>query len=182
MTTPLHMVGGRLVAPVNENDHVIGSPTAPVTLVEYGDFQCPFCGAAHPIVQEVLRRRQAVVRFVYRHFPLTNVHPYAESTAEAAEAASVRGRFWPVHDWLFEHQDRIDPRSLAAGLDDLGLDGPVIGAEAASHRYLSRVRSDFVGGVHSGVNGTPTFFINGHRHDGGYSSAELLRAVDEAAS
>jgi protein-disulfide isomerase len=181
MTTPLYTVGGRLVVPVNDTDHAIGPQTARVSLVEYGDFQCPFCGAAHPIVQEVLRRREEVVRFVYRHFPLTNVHPYAETAAEAAEAAAARGRFWMVHDWLFEHQDRLDPRSLAAGLDELGLDGQVIGSEAASHRYLGQVRSDFVGGVHSGVNGTPTFFINGRRHDGGYSTAELLRAVDEAA-
>jgi len=182
MTTPLSTAGGMLVVPINDTDHVAGPRDAPVTLVEYGDYQCPYCGAAHPIVRELLRQRHDVLRFAYRHFPLTNVHPYAEMAAEVAEAAGARGQFWPVHDWLFEHQDRLDPRYLLAGLAGLGLDAEAIADEVSRHRYLSKVRSDFVGGVHSGVNGTPTFFVNGFRLDGGYSIPELTFAVDEAAA
>jgi protein-disulfide isomerase len=117
-----------------------------------------------------------------RHFPLTNAHAHAESAAEASEAAAARDPFWRVYDWMFEHQDRLDMPSWIQGLAGLGLDGQVIRTEVLSHRYLNRVRSDFVGGVHSGVNGTLTFYVNGLCHDGGYSRAELLRAVDEAAA
>jgi protein-disulfide isomerase len=181
VSTPLQSTGGWLAVPVNDQDHVLGPAEAPVTLVEYGDYQCPYCGTAHPIVQALLRRR-GDVRFVYRHFPLTNVHPYAELAAEAAEAAGARRRFWHVHDWLFENQDQIDPAYLIAGLEELGLDGETIASEIRIHGYLNKIRADFVGGVRSGVNGTPTFFVNGVRHEGGYSLPELESAVDEAAA
>ena len=181
MRTPLSSQGGQLVAPLDDSDHVLGPPTAPVTLLEYGDYQCPFCGAAHPIVIELLRHRPDTVRYAFRHFPMTNVHPIAESAAEVAEAAGARERFWQVHDWLFTHQDNLDPDSLRAELRELDLDADAIIEEERSHRYQGKVRNDFVSGVHSGVNGTPTFFVNGMRHDGGFTMPELMAAVDHAA-
>jgi protein-disulfide isomerase len=182
MTTPFRTTTGRLAAPVTDEDHIRGPATAPVTLVEYGDYQCPYCGMAHPIVQELLRERPDVVRFVFRHFPLTNVHPFAEVAAETAEAAGARQRFWQMHDWLFEHQDQFDPVHLAAGVEEVGLPVDEVIQEVNDHIYLDRIRRDFVSGARSGVNGTPTFFINGLRHDGGYALPELLAAVDQAAT
>jgi protein-disulfide isomerase len=182
MTTPLLSARARLVVPVTERDHTLGPVDAPVTLVEYGDYQCPYCAQAYPIVGELLGRRQDTVRFVYRHFPLTNVHPFAEMAAEAAEAAGAKRRFWPMHNWLFEHQEELDATTILAGAEAVGLDDEAIAGAIRGHQYLDKVRSDFVGGVHSGVNGTPTFFINGDRHDGGYSLPELEFAVDEAAA
>ena len=182
MTTPFQVSSGRLAVPVGEEDHIRGEAGAPVTLVEYGDYQCPYCGMAHPIVAELLRQRRGIVRLVYRHFPLANVHRFAELAAEVAEAAGVRGRFWQMHDWLFEHQDLIDPVNLRLAVEGLGMDAKAVADEVDAHVYLSRIRRDFIGGVRSGVNGTPTFFINGVRHDGGYSLVELEHAVDEAAA
>jgi len=121
------------------------------------------------------------MRFAYRHFPLINVHPYAEPAAEAAEAAGARGRFWPVHDWLFANQDRLNPVTLIAALVDMGLDGQAIAAEIQDHKFLNKVQSDFVSGIRSGVNGTPTFFINGMRYESGHSLPELATAVEAAA-
>jgi protein-disulfide isomerase len=181
LTSPLTTTDGRLAVPLDDRDHVLGPEDAPVTLVEYGDYQCPYCGRAHPIVQELLRRRTSVIRFAYRHFPLINVHPYAELAAEAAEAAGARGRFWPFHDWLFANQDLLSPATLIAGLVDMGLDGEAVAGELRDHNYLDKVRSDFVSGVRSGVNGTPTFFINGMRYEGGHSLPEMVTAVDAAA-
>ena len=178
----LQATGSRLAVPVNENDHVRGPADAPVTLVEYGDYQCAYCGMAYPIVEDLLRQRQATVRFVYRHFPLTDVHPYAETAAETAEAAGARGRFWPAHHWLFQNQDRLDPLYLIAGLDGLGLNAEAIADDLETHRYSDLVRADFLGGMRSGVNGTPTFFVNGLRHLGGYGLRDLLTVVDAAAA
>jgi protein-disulfide isomerase len=178
VTSPLTTTGGRLALPVDDRDHVLGPEDAPVTLVEYGDYQCPYCARAHMVVQELLRQR--TIRFAYRHFPLINVHPYAEPAAEAAEAAAARGRFWPFHDWLFANQDRLDPVTLIAALAGMGLDGQAIAAELRNHEFLDKVQSDFVSGVRSGVNGTPTFFLNGMRYEGGHSLPELMTAVDAA--
>jgi protein-disulfide isomerase len=180
-TTPLETATSHLRQPLTDDDHVLGAPQAPVTLVEYGDYQCPFCGAAYPIVNELLRLRPDTARLVYRHFPLTNVHQYAETAAELAEAAAARGRFWPMHDWLFTHQDELDPPHLVVGVDRVGLPAEEVGQELNAHVYRDRVQRDFVGGVRSGVNGTPTFFVNGIRHDQGYQLPSLLAAVDAAA-
>ncbi|MBY8873824.1 DsbA family protein [Micromonospora sp. PLK6-60] len=180
MTTPLQ-VTAKLRTPVGEHDHVRGPVDAPVTVVEYGDFQCRYCGAAYPNLAELLRQRADTVRLVYRHFPIANVHPYAENAAEMAEAAGRRDRFWPMHDWLFEHQDQLDPVHLALGVQQLGLPADELAAEVAGQAYADRVRGDFVGGIRSGVNAAPTLFVNDVRHDGGYDLAELLAAVDAAA-
>ncbi|PWR07353.1 disulfide bond formation protein DsbA [Micromonospora sicca] len=182
MTTPLQVTTARLRIPVTEVDHARGPAEAPVTLVEYGDFQCRFCGAAHANLTELLRQRADQVRLVYRHFPIANVHPYAESAAEVAEAAGRRGRYWEMHDWLYEHQDQLDPVHLSLGVEQLGLPPDEIDAEVTGHAHADRVRRDFVGGIRSGVTGTPTLFVNEVRHDGGYDLADLLAAVDAAAN
>ncbi len=171
---------GRLVEPVGDRDHVRGPATAPVTLVEYGDYQCPYCGQAFPVVEQLLAERPSTIRYAYRHFPLTNLHPYAEYAAEAAEAAAARGRFWEMHDWLFQHQDQLGLRTLPPIAQALGLPASDVEREINEHVYLGRIRADFVGGVRSGVNGTPTFYVNGVRHDQGPSLDELRLAVDNA--
>jgi protein-disulfide isomerase len=181
MTTPFTVPPARLVLPVTDDDHIIGPETAPVTLVEYGDYQCPYCGFAYPAVKELLRLRGDVVRFAFRHFPLMEVHPFAELAAETAEAAGVRGRFWQMHDWLFEHQELIDPVHLAQGIADVGLPADEVVDEVNKHVHLDRIQRDFASGVRSGVGGTPTFFVNNFRHEGGYSVPELVDAVDQAA-
>ena len=182
MSTPLQVTAGRLRVPVTDEDHIRGPADAPATLVEYGDFQCPHCGTAYRSLDEVLRQRPETVRLIFRHFPLTNVHPYAEAAAETAEAAAVRGCFWPMHNWLFEHQDQLDPVHLSLGTQQIGLPVDEISEETGAHNYLDRVRRDFVGGIRSGVNASPTFFLNDVRHDGTYAVADLLAAVDNAVS
>ncbi|WP_328344018.1 DsbA family protein [Micromonospora sp. NBC_00421] len=177
MSTPLQ-VTARLRVPVTEIDHIRGPADAPVTIVQYGDFQCPFCGAAYLNLVELLRQRRDTVRLVYRHFPITNLHPYAEQAAEVAEAAGHRGRFWEMHDWLYEHQDQLDPVHLSLGVEQVGLPPDEIGTEIDRHAYGDRVRHDFTGGIRSGVNGTPTLFVDDHRHEAGFDLPTLLTAVD----
>jgi protein-disulfide isomerase len=169
-----------LTLPVGKRDHILGHETAPITLVEYGDFECPHCGRAHPIVRELRRRLGDELRFVFRHFPLANIHPNAEPAAEAAEAAGAQGRFWEMHDWLFDHQDSLDADSLLTCVRALGLDVDRFATELRDGIHMPRVREDFSSGVRSGVNGTPTFFINGARHDGGYDLVSLTRGIELA--
>lgn len=181
MSTPLQVTVSRLRTPVTEEDHIRGASDAPVTVVVYADFQCPHCGAAHPNLTELLRQRAEVVRLVFRHFPIINVHPYAENAAETAEAAGARGQFWTMHDWLFEHQDQLDPVHLSLGVQQLELPVDEVVEELRTHAHLGAVRDDFVSGIRSGVDHAPTFFVNGIRHDGSYALTELLAAVDQAA-
>jgi protein-disulfide isomerase len=156
-----------------------------VSLLEYGDYQCPHCGRAHPIVQQLQEMFKQKLAFVYRHFPLTNVHPYAELAAESAEAAGAQGSFWEMHDWLFENQMDLSPESILSAAMELGLDTDRFTSDLQTHAYRDKVHSDFLHGVRSGVNGTPTFFINGVRHNGDYEfetlSAALTRALETAA-
>jgi protein-disulfide isomerase len=172
----------RLTVPVGPDDHSIGREDAPLTLVEYGDFQCPHCGRAYPIVKEVQRRLGTQLRFVFRHFPLTMIHPEAEHAAEAAEAAGAQRAFWPMHDRLFERQFALDDDHLVEYANELGLDGERIRGALAAGTYTPKVRDDFMSGIKSGANGTPTFYINGTRHDGGYDLESLLAALGSAAS
>jgi protein-disulfide isomerase len=165
---------------VTEQDHSQGSPTAPVTLVEYGDYECPHCGRAHPIVKEVQRQLGKQLRFVFRNFPLAEAHAHAQHAAEAAEAAGAQGRFWEMHDALFEHQGALDDAHLAKYARAVGLDETRVTDALVSHEFATRVRRDFIGGVRSGVNGTPTFFINGVRHDDSWDVATLVSAVRAA--
>ena len=149
-----------------------------MTLVEYGDYECPSCGQAYPIVKELQRRLGRQLRFVFRNFPLATAHPHAERAAEAAEAAASQGQFWAMHDRLFENQNALDDEHLVQYAVALGLDESRFVSELAGHVHAARVREDFMGGVRSGVNGTPTFFINGVRHDGPFDLGALLAAIE----
>jgi len=171
----------QLAVPVHENDHILGMGTARVTLVEYGDFECPACGLAYPIVKEVTARLGADVRFVFRHFPLTTVHVRAERAAESSEAADSQGRFWPMHDLLYEGQDELEDEDLIRYAHELELNTDQFVRELAEGLHRSKVRHDFMGGVRSGVNGTPTFFINEVRYDGPFDLDKLLNAIDDVA-
>jgi protein-disulfide isomerase len=173
----------RLTVPISPaRDHIRGPVDAPVTLLEYGDYECPYCGLAHPITRAVEQKMAGAMRFVFRHFPLTTVHPYAEHAAEAAEAAGAQRKFWAMHDTLYENQQQLDPTHLLAYAGALGLDLKRFGNDLAQHVHASKIREDFLGGVRSGVNGTPSFFINGVRHDGPWDFAHLLAAVERAAA
>jgi len=171
----------RLTVPVSERDHIQGALDAPMTLVEYGDYECPYCGLAYPVVKQVQRTLADRLAFVFRHFPLGSVHPHALIAAESAEAAGAQGRFWPMHDRLFEHQDALDPRSLIAHAAALALDVGRFVEELQAHRHLPRIRDDLESGAASGVNGTPTFFVNGVRHEGAYDAESLIAALTETA-
>jgi protein-disulfide isomerase len=166
------MSAGRLAPPVGEHDHVAGQADAPVTLVEYGDYECPHCGRAYPIVKAVQRRLGARLRFVFRNFPLAEAHPHAEHAAQAAEAAAAQGKFWEMHDLIFEHQDALEDEDLVQYAESLRLDAVRLARELLTGVYAKRVRDDFRSGVRSGVNGTPTFFLNGLRYDGNWSDEE----------
>src|SRR5271155_1250406 len=170
----------KMKPPVGANDHVQGTANAPVTLVEYGDYQCPYCGEAYPIVKALQERLGKQVRFVFRNFPLSEMHPHAEHAAEAAEAAGAQGKFWEMHDLLYENQDALDDENLQQYATVLGLDVPRFVREMSEHSHAARAREDFRSGVRSGVNGTPTFFINGMRHDGSFDLRSLLAAIEEA--
>lgn len=174
-----------LKMPVTDRDHVRGNPRAPVTLVEYGDYECPHCGRAHPITQQLLATFDQKLKFVYRHFPLKNIHPHAELAAESAEAAGAQDNFWEMHDWLFENQLYLSSESILGAARELGLDTDAFVEDLGTHAFRDRVQSDFLTGVRSGVNGTPTFFINGVRHDSDFEfetlSAAVTLALEEAA-
>jgi protein-disulfide isomerase len=168
----------KLTPPVTDRDHIQGSADAPVTLVEYGDYECPHCGAAHPVVQKIQARLVDRMRFVFRNFPLTESHRHAQHAAEAAEAAGAQNRFWEMHDAVFEHQNALDDKHLAQYAGKVGLDIARYEREMHEHTYQPRVREDFISGARSGVNGTPTFFINGIRHEGPNDFEGLLAALE----
>jgi protein-disulfide isomerase len=171
-----------LTLPVSaDRDHIQGPADAAVTLLEYGDYECPFCGAAYPIVKEAQSRMGDRLRFVFRNFPISTSHPHAERAAEAAEAAASQGRFWQRHDLLYENQKRLDDADLHDYAEQLGLDVDAFDGDLARHVHAERVREDFMSGVRSGVNGTPTFYINGSRHDGGYELESLVAALEQAS-
>jgi protein-disulfide isomerase len=171
-----------LTVPVTEDrDHIQGPADAAVTLVQYGDYECPYCGAAYPIIKEVQARMGDRLRFVFRNFPITTSHPHAELAAEAAEAAATQGRFWQMHDLLYENQRRLRDPDLHAYAEKLGLNVELFDKQLAEHVHAARVHEDFMSGVRSGVNGTPTFYINGARHDDSYDIDTLLAAVERAA-
>ena len=174
--------GAELTVPVGDLDHVQGPADAPVTLLEYGDYECPYCGAAYPIVKQVQEQMGDRLRFVFRNFPISTSHPHAEQAAEAAEAADAQGRFWEMHDHLYEHQQHLEPGDLRGYADELGLDVDRFEDELARHVHAERVRDDFMSGVHSGVNGTPSFYVNGFRHDGSYQLETLLAVLERAAA
>lgn len=162
-----------LVVPVSAQDHAQGNTHAVVTLVEYGDFQCPACGMAYPLIKQLQRRFAGNLQLVFRHFPLTQAHPYAQLAAELAEAAAIGGQFWPVHDWLYENQQEWVPdggAGLEAGVRALGLDEQALAATLRHPDIDAHIRRDFMGGVRSGVNGTPSFYVNGYLHRGDFDA------------
>ena len=170
----------KLRIPVTEKDHIRGPMRAPVTLVEYGDFQCPFSGEAFWILREIEDRFDRQLRFVYRHFPLAEIHPYAPLAAEAAEAAGAQDKFWEMHEVLFQNQPNFETEDLLAYATELDLDVESFAEDFVNERYADRIRHDFLGGVRSGVNGTPCLFINDDRYDGRIDEAELADAIDDA--
>jgi protein-disulfide isomerase len=161
-----------------DRDHVRGPLDASVTVVEYGDFQCPYCGRAEPAVREILGDTD--VRFVWRHLPLTDVHPEAELAAQAAEAAGAQGMFWEMHDLLLTHQDHLRKPDLLAYAEQLGLDVPRFQKELYSHAHLARVGQDVESADISGVSGTPTFFVDGRRQYGAFDASSLTSAIAAA--
>jgi protein-disulfide isomerase len=167
----------QLTMPVTQSDHILGSLDAPITLVEYGDFECPHCGRAHPILKQVLRMLGEQLCLVYRNFPLTQIHPHAEHAAEAAEAADALGGpddYWQMHDTIFENQDALEDEDLLRYASEIGLDVTAFARALRSGQFAPRVKQDFLGGVRSGVNGTPTFFVNGERYDGDWANARTF--------
>jgi len=169
--------------PVSEDrDHVQGRPDAPGTLVQYGGYECPYCGAAYSIIKEVQARMGERLRFVFRNFPITTVHPHAERAAEAAEAAASQGKFWQMHDLLYENQRNLRDEDLRVYAEQLGLEVELFDTELTQHVHAERIHEDFMSGVRSGVNGTPTFYINDVRHDDSYETEVLLDALERAAA
>jgi protein-disulfide isomerase len=171
------MAEATLTVPVGGDDHVQGPADAPVTLVEYGDFECPHCGEAHEIVKEAQARFGDRMRFVYRHFPLTQIHHHAQAAAEASEAAAAQGKFWEMHDTLFENQEDLSEPALQNYAAEIGLDEEQFAADLENETYREKVEADFLSGAESGVNGTPTFFINGVRFDGNWRSEDFFEAL-----
>ena len=166
----------QLRPPVSEADHAQGRRDAPIVLVEYGDFECPYCGAAHPQLKAVQEAMGDALCFVFRHFPLGQAHPHAQRAAEFAEAAATIGRFWEMHDLLYEHQHALDDLSLVRYAAALGCDAALI-ESALRGDFAAKVRADFASGVRSGVNGTPCIFINGQRFEGAWDAESLIELL-----
>lgn len=168
-----------LKMPVSAEDHVQGDAKASITLVEYGDFECPHCGMAYPIVKQIQEEFGDELRFVYRHFPLTQIHQMAEPAAEATESAAAQGHFWEMHDAIFESNDVLELGTLVSTAEEIGLDGEAVETAMEQRQYAERIQRDVDGGMESGVHGTPTFFINGRRHEGSFAYEELVEAIEE---
>jgi protein-disulfide isomerase len=179
------MSDGILNPPVGPDDHILGPTHAPVTLVEYGDYECPHCGRAHVILQTVLSGLGDQVRFIFRNFPLAEVHPHAQVAAEAAESIAAHGgneAFWAMHDTLYENQDALETDDLLEYALAAGVEPALVAGDLTSSAMTSHVRKDFRSGVRSGVNGTPTFFVNGRRFMGDWSDPSAFTAALHAAA
>lgn len=163
---------------VSSADHILGNGQSDLTIVEYGDYQCPHCGTAHPIIKEMMAELGSQIRFVFRNFPLSEMHPYAKSAALAAEAASLQGKFWEMHDAIFENQNSLNDEWLLNMAQKLDLDMDKFRSALKDESLLDRVEGDFESGMMSGVNGTPTFFVNGQKFDGG--AEDLVHVLGES--
>ncbi|MDB5540307.1 MAG: putative Membrane protein [Devosia sp.] len=168
----------KLRVPVSARDHISGGRNAIVTLVEYGDYECPHCGAAQPNVHRVQAQFGDRLAFVFRHFPLTEIHPHALDAAQTAEFAGDHGQFWAMHDAIFRNQRVLSQTTLFALATSLGLSHVDLRDAIQRGRYLDKINEDFMGGIRSGVNGTPTFFINGERYNGNYLAPSLITAIN----
>jgi len=174
--------GAQLSAlPMPDRDHIQGPTDAPIKLLEYGDYQCPYCGEAYPVVKEVQKRLRGRLCFAFRNFPLVNSHPYAQHAAEAAEAAGAQGRFWEMHDLLYENQEALADQDLSRYAAALALDAKRLMSDVLAGTHTARVREDFRSGARLGVNGTPSFFINGVLYDGAVAVDDLMVALAEQA-
>jgi protein-disulfide isomerase len=169
----------KLSIAVHPEDHLQGDPAAPCTLVEYGDYQCPSCGQAYPMVKKLQRHFGERLALVFRNFPLTQIHPWAEPAAEVAEFAAEHGKFWQMHDQLFENQSHLSNALFLELAENLDLSPTELQAAVAGRTYRDQVRQEVSGGIRSGVNGTPTFFINGQRHSGPHDFDTLSRIIQE---
>jgi protein-disulfide isomerase len=167
----------RLTEPVSRRDHVRGLLSGEVSLVEYGDFECPYCRAAEPIVAGLMDTLGDELSVTFRHFPLRTVHPHAQRAAEVAEAAAAQGKFWEMHDTLFANQHALDDADLLQYAAELSLDSDRVSRELASHAHGGRIAEDRESGLNSGVNGTPTFYIDGTRYDGPVALRNMLAAI-----
>src|ERR1035441_4028423 len=165
---------------VGPSDHIQGDANAECTLVEYGDYQCPHCGRAYPIVKRIQKHFGKRLRFIFRNFPLNEAHPQAEFAAESAEFAGAHGKFWEMHDGLFENQSRLGGDLYLELAQELHIDPAGLREALEQGKFTERVRADFTGGVRSGVNGTPTFFLNGQRHDAPFDYEDLVAHIEEA--
>jgi len=163
--------------PISDRDHVQGPPGAPLNLLEYGDYECPYCGTAHPIVKQVQQALGRNLRFAFRNFPLVEVHPHALAAAQAAEAAGFQNAFWPMHDTLFAHQNALEDANLLAYAEALELDLERFLRDASSRIVRQRIAVNVESGTRAGVQVTPTFFINGEMHRGPWDYENLLHAL-----
>ena len=169
-----------LAVAVGKSDHAQGPEDAPVTVVEYGDYQCPYCADMNPMIKAIAKAMGTQLRFVFRHMPLLEMHPYAQHAAEAAEAAGAQGKFWEMHDAILQQQSELGSDLLHQLALRFKLDVGQFSADLETRRYRPRVKRDFMGGMRSGVAGTPTFFINGKRYEGALDHASLLSAIGRA--
>jgi protein-disulfide isomerase len=169
----------RLTTPITEQDHIRGRMDAPMTLLEYGDYECPACGAAYPLTETLIDAVGRDLCFAYRHFPLVNMHPHAEHAAEASEAAGVQRHFWDMHHVLFRNQHALEDEDLARYAATLHLNVKRFIEEIVEETYSDRIREDFRSGMRSGVNGTPTFFINGVRYDGPRDIESMVTVLNQ---
>jgi protein-disulfide isomerase len=179
MNMPLDPTQLPLFREVTEQDHALGPASAPITLLEFGDYECPDCGNAYPVIKRLIAEMGPRLRFVFRNFPLSNVHPHASVAAQAAEAAAAQGKFWEMHDLLYEHQKELADIEMSKFALRIGLEIYRFDADLASERFSRRVTADYESGVRSGVTGTPTFFVNGARYVGEKDYESIKGTLDQ---
>ena len=167
-----------LIPAVNSNDHIYGNLHAPLELVEYGDYECPFCGQAYPIVKSIQEKLGTDLKFIFRNFPLRKIHPHAYPAAVATEAAALQGKFWEMHDIIFENQKTLEPENILSFANNIGLDVNRFEMDIANEDLYLKAKRDFESGMKSGVNRTPTFFVNGRKFNGDWSKGQLLRYLE----
>ena len=177
-----HEAVRKLTVPVSIGlDHIRGSVNAPITIVEYGDFECPYTGGAYPVIKELTKQFNEKIYFVYRNFPLNDIHPHAQHAAEAAEAAAAQDKFWQMHDYLFEHQKALDDTHLLEYAKDIGLNIDRFKKEMSGHVYAPLISKSLKSGIDSGVEGTPTFYINGERYEDSWDLDTLSSFVKKSS-
>lgn len=168
----------QLLFPITKNDHVFGDPNAPIELIEYGDYECPYCGLAYPIIKDIQHRLDSDLLFVFRNFPLTRVHPHAFPAAVASEAAALQDKFWEMHDSIYEHQKTLDEETVLLFARRIGLDIPRFLNDIQKNELAEKVEADFESGIRNGVNRTPTFFVNDIKYEGEWTDGQLLRYLN----